>query len=133
MPEEAARVASIKTGVIELTDISMDAAPELEAAGFKTFVADYQTPMVMIHGAYDRRAAGMPVTDIRVRKAMAISIDREEIMKNFFYGKAGAAMPAFFQDTTPEILLLDWTPLHACVSSKRGLPEELKLGDEATF
>lgn len=107
IPEESTRVASVRTGAVDITDVGLDAAPELDAAGFKTFVVDYITPMIQLHGAYDK-ATSMPIGDIRVRKALAISINREDIMKNFFYGKAGPAMPPYLTETTMEIDVEYW-------------------------
>lgn len=92
MPEETTRVASLKTGIVDVIDVGMESALELEAAGFRTPKLSDLNTSFRIYGAYDPRAAGMPTANLKVRQAMSLAIDRAEILKTFFYGKA---TPAF--------------------------------------
>ncbi|MBM2824764.1 MAG: hypothetical protein HW402_428 [Dehalococcoidales bacterium] len=88
IPEEPTRVAMFKTGAVDIIDVGFEAAAELEASGFKTltFVADQAS--VFFVGPYDPRASGMPAADLRVRQALSLAVNGEEIRQTFFYGKA---------------------------------------------
>ncbi|MBI2957905.1 MAG: ABC transporter substrate-binding protein, partial [Chloroflexi bacterium] len=92
VPEEGTRVAMLKTGMIDVSEASTEAARGLTAAGFRPFTLDYQSSMVALYGAYLPEAAGMPIADIRVRQALSMAINRDEIIKTFFYGNAIPAM-----------------------------------------
>ncbi|MBM2825675.1 MAG: hypothetical protein HW402_1339 [Dehalococcoidales bacterium] len=87
IPEMATRVAMLKSGAVDATDIGLEEVAGLEAAGFKTIRGgDPQVPVVNILGAYEP-GAGI-VGDVRVRQALSLSINREEIAATFFHGKA---------------------------------------------
>ena len=97
VPEETTRVAMLKTGEVDLTDVEISAAADLEKAGtgFTTITRDLTTASVHFFGAYDEpRAAGMPTTDIRVRKALSLAIDRDSITAYMFSGQGQPAMAA---------------------------------------
>ncbi|MBI2958479.1 MAG: ABC transporter substrate-binding protein [Chloroflexi bacterium] len=108
MPEETTRVATVRTGVVDIAEINLDSVPQLEAAGFRTAAVDQTEIAVQLHGTYDSRAAKSAVADIRVRKALSISINREEIMSTFFRGKAGPPMPPYTTESTMEIDVSYW-------------------------
>jgi peptide/nickel transport system substrate-binding protein len=89
VPEAGTRIAMLKTGAIEACDIALSDVPGLESAGLKTMTADTIEPRLYLMGTYYPSAKGVqPTADIRVRKALNMAINREEINKNFFYGKA---------------------------------------------
>ncbi len=93
VPEESTRIAMLKTGAIDGLEIGIENARELETLGYKVYVTDEIPIIVQLHGTYDSRAAGMPTTDIRVRQALSLAINRDEIGKSFFSGKLGPPMP----------------------------------------
>lgn len=94
VPEQATMVAMLRTGAADIVEADLDGAVVLEKAGFGTFVADIIMITPQVHGATDPRAAGMPTADIRVRRALWMAINRDDIKNNFFYGKMGPPMPA---------------------------------------
>ncbi len=92
MPEEATRVASVKTGAIDLTDLDLEAAINMERAGFRLANGGDFGPNVCLHGAYQDGAG--PIGDLKVRQALSLAINRDEIAKSMFYGKGGPATMA---------------------------------------
>lgn len=108
MPEETTRIAAMKTGQLDITDISLDKAAALETAGFQTFPTGVIMPSLRLHGALDPRGVGLPVYDVRVRQALNMAINREDIMKNFLYGKGTPPMPPYYTETSPEIDVPYW-------------------------
>ncbi len=87
VPEEATRLAMLRTSATDITEASLEGGAALETLGFKTFVVDSAKPHIDLLGVYDKRAAGKPTSDIRVRKALNLAIDRDDLGKNFFMGK----------------------------------------------
>ncbi len=94
VPEETTQVAMLKTGGVDVVIIDLESAAELEGLGFTTKVTTIEQPLVNFYGAYDSRAAGMPTTDVRVRQALSLAINRQEIIDEFFRGKGGWPGPA---------------------------------------
>ncbi len=132
MPEEATRVAALKTGALDVTEIGLENSIELEKSGFRTVAIDVTTPSPQLHGAYDPRATGMPITDIRVRQALSLAINRDEIAESFFYGKAGPPMPPYLVETSPDIDVPYW--LDYCAKLYRyNTDEAIKLLKEAGY
>ena len=108
VPEQTTRVAMLKTGTVDAVDIDIESAVELERAGFRTFTTAIYTPTVMFIGVHDPRAAGMPMADIRVRQALSLAINRDEMGKAFFLGKLGPVMPAFLSESHADIDVPYW-------------------------
>lgn len=90
VPEVSTRTAMLKTGQVDVARISLDEVPEMTEAGFE-IAEDPQPTSVRIHlyGTY-RKEAG-PTGDVRVRRALNLAIDREEIVETLFHGKAKPA------------------------------------------
>ncbi|MBI2857180.1 MAG: ABC transporter substrate-binding protein [Chloroflexi bacterium] len=108
VPEETVRVAMLRTGDAEIADISNDNLAPLEASGFKTLQESFHAPMLHIHGIFYPEAKGMPLADVRVRKALSLSIPRDEINKTFFLGKSGPPLPSRIAMYVPEIDTARW-------------------------
>ncbi|MBI2958410.1 MAG: ABC transporter substrate-binding protein [Chloroflexi bacterium] len=88
MPEESTRVASLKTGAVDIIDVGLDASNELEKGGFRTPTLDVALPHIRVYGAYDAQASRLPIADARVRQALSLAINRDEIRSTVFFGKA---------------------------------------------
>ncbi len=93
MPEESTRIAALKTGQLDTVEIDLESSQELEAAGFTIAQTGESYAAVQFRGALDPRNAGKPTADVRVRKALQMAINAEEIRKSFFFGKAAEPMP----------------------------------------
>lgn len=108
MAEETTRVASLKTGAVDVIDADLQAGVDLERADYKTFVVNTVGPNLFLFGAYDTRCAGMPISDIRVREALSRAINGEEMRKTFWLGKASPPLPAFYLENTTDIDVPYW-------------------------
>ncbi len=108
IPEETTRVAVMKTGGVDMIDISIESATDLESGGFKTYPLGTFMPGVYISGVTDPRNAGNPVADIRVRQALSLAINRDEIRQSFFYGKAAPPPPPFTSPISTDIDVQYW-------------------------
>lgn len=106
-PEEGTRNATLRTGVVDIAELSLDNVPGLETAGLRAAAVNHTGIAVQLYGTADPRAT-TPVNDVRVRRALAISLDRGELMNTYFRGKAGLAMPPYTTDSTLEIDVPYW-------------------------
>jgi peptide/nickel transport system substrate-binding protein len=85
IPEENTRIAMLQTGEAEIIGASRERIPDLQARGFNVFVKERGSVM----GCYfHQQWEGHPVGDRRVRQALNLAINREEIVKFIFAGQA---------------------------------------------
>ncbi len=125
IPEGPTRVAMLKTGAADIVTIDLEDVSELERAGFKTANLVSEQVATRFHGSYAPEAAGMPITDIRVRKALLISINRDEIGQAFFYGKMGpGGLPMLSDENSGDVDISYWREYGAQLY--RYDPEEAK-------
>jgi peptide/nickel transport system substrate-binding protein len=103
IPDETTRVASLKTGAVDAIDAGIQSAAELVSTGFRTGVLDTAKPIINIFGVYDPKAVGMPTADIRVRQALSLAINRDELNKTLYYGQLGPPPPAFLSPTAADV------------------------------
>lgn len=90
VPEGSTRVAMLKTGQVDIADISLDDVKDLKAAGFN-IVNDPQPSSVRIHlyGSYYKNAG--PIGKLKVRKALNLAINRQELVDTLLYGQGKPA------------------------------------------
>jgi peptide/nickel transport system substrate-binding protein len=88
VPEEATRIAMLKTGEADLAAISISNVADTEKAGVR--VLRYPAgQMVIMSFYYDlENPQEYPVSDIRVREALSLAINREELGNVLFSGFA---------------------------------------------
>jgi peptide/nickel transport system substrate-binding protein len=83
--EESTRIAMIQTGEADIVSISRERVPDLQAMGLKVFVKERGSVM----GCYfHQQWEGHPVGDRRVRQALNLAINRDEIVQFIFAGQA---------------------------------------------
>lgn len=102
-PEEATRVAMLKTGAVQGIDLGFDNADALRQAGYSIESMNSSTPTVMLLGINDARNAGKPTANPKVREAISLAINRDEIRQTFFHGLAQQALPGGINLNSPDI------------------------------
>ena len=84
IPEESTRIAALKAGEVDVINLSRERVSEIEDAGF----AVYPRPGQAVIGFYfHQQWEDVPWNDVRVRKAMSIAINREDIVEFIFAGR----------------------------------------------
>jgi peptide/nickel transport system substrate-binding protein len=96
VPEEATRVAMLKTGEVDLAPISYDAVNSVKTSGLNVVTIPYSwTPNIRLGGLDEPKPARYkqdnPWIDKRVRQALNYAVDKDAIIKNIFYGLAKPA------------------------------------------
>jgi peptide/nickel transport system substrate-binding protein len=85
VPEESTRIAMIQTGEADIVGVSRERVAELEATGLKVFVKERGSVMgCYFHQQWD----DVPVADKRVRQALNLVINRDELVNFIFAGQA---------------------------------------------
>jgi len=100
IPEERTRVALLKNGEADIAPISVDTMKEIKAAGVEVVTIPLTTASrIQFWGTYLPESG--PFHDIRVRKALNLAINREELAQALF---PGAAQVAAFYPSDPKAL-----------------------------
>lgn len=89
MKDEAERLAALRAGRIHLSQVTQDSAKLLESAK-DIKIEGYQS---LDYGYIGVNVAKKPFDDIRVRQAIALAIDRQEIVSSVWEGQAVATGP----------------------------------------
>ena len=85
VPEESTRLAMLQTGEADIVSVSRERVPEFKGQGFNVFVKERGSVMgCYFHQQWDE----VPIADKRVRQAMNLAINREEIAQFIFAGQA---------------------------------------------
>ena len=135
VPEETTRIALLRRGEVDVTDISRDRVKELEKEGFPIHLRKDEA---LVHMWFVLGPDGWvaPMKDKRVREALNIAIDRNEIAQAIFGGRAEPAAIPFglswsFKDVgfkvTPE-MAYQYDPARAKkLLAEAGLPNGFAL------
>lgn len=89
MKDEAERLAALRAGRIHLSMVTQDSAKLLEGAKDIKIVG-YQS---LDYGYIGMNVAKKPFDDVRVRQAIALAVDRDEIVNAVWKGQAVASGP----------------------------------------
>jgi peptide/nickel transport system substrate-binding protein len=86
IPEESTRIAALKAGEVDVINLSRERVTEIENAGFRV----YPRPGQAVIGFYfHQQWEDVPWADVRVRKAMNLAINRDEIVE-FIFAERGS-------------------------------------------
>ena len=94
VPEESTRVAMVRTGEAAIASISPESLQEVEAAKLKVVsVPSTMQAIYQFWGMYRAENQKNPLADKRVREALSLAIDRQQIIDHVMYGQASWPMP----------------------------------------
>lgn len=90
IPEITTRIAMLRTGEADIAQISLDTVADVTAAGLGVISdPDRTSARIELQGTYYPNAG--PVGDIRVREALNVAVNRQEMVDTIFRGRAEAA------------------------------------------
>ncbi len=94
VPEQSTRLAMVRTGEASIASIGPDAIKEARAGGMKVVtVPGTMQAIYQFWGLYRPEAKGSPLTDVRVREALSLAIDRQQIVDHVMVGEARWPLP----------------------------------------
>jgi peptide/nickel transport system substrate-binding protein len=94
VPEESTRVAMVRTGEAAIGSIGPESMKEIKAAKLRAVtVPGTMQAVLQIYGAYRPEVKGTPITDVRVREALSLAINRQQLIDHVMDGQAHWPMP----------------------------------------
>jgi len=88
VPEETTRIALLRRGEVDITDVSRERVKELEREAFPIHVRREEAVLTMW---WILPRDGQPTKDKRVREALNLAVDRNEVAQSIFAGHADPA------------------------------------------
>ena len=94
VPEQSTRIAMVRTGEASIVAIGPDAIKEAQAGGMKIVtVPGTMQAVYQFWGTYRPEAKGSPLADQRVREALSLAIDRQQIIDHVMAKQARWPLP----------------------------------------
>jgi peptide/nickel transport system substrate-binding protein len=86
VPEDATRMFQLEKGEIDGTVSSLDSAVSAKAKGFDVLTGSLGLSQLNFIGQYMPEAKSSPLSDVRIRKALSLAINRQEIVDTLLGG-----------------------------------------------
>lgn len=81
VPQETARVGLLRQGRVQIIEVTPDGSKDVKAAGLDVRSSPGAVQIVtQIYGVYHNEWKGQPTADVRVRKALSLLINRQEVI-----------------------------------------------------
>src|SRR5258705_656345 len=94
VPEQSTRLAMVRTGEAAIASIGPEAVKEARAGGMKVVsVPGTMQAVYQFWGLYRPEAKSSPLNDVRVREALSLAIDRQQIIDHVMGKEARWPMP----------------------------------------
>ena len=94
VPEKSTRIAMVRTGEAGIASIGPEAIKEAQAGGMKVVsVPGTMQAVYQFWGLYRPEVKGSPLTDVRVREALSLAIDRQQIIDHVMAKQASWPLP----------------------------------------
>jgi peptide/nickel transport system substrate-binding protein len=94
VPETSTRIAMVRTGEAGIASIGPEAIKEAHAGGMKVVsVPGTMQAVYQFWGLYRPEVKGSPLTDVRVREALSLAIDRQQIIDHVMAKQASWPLP----------------------------------------
>ena len=133
IPEQSTRLAMVRTGEAAIASIGPDALKEVRAAGMKVVtVPGTMQAIYQFWGLYRPEAKGSPVTDVRVREALSLAIDRQQIIDHVMAKEARWPLPFTVYRYSIDVTIPRWDDWSK-TALRYDLPRAKKLLAEAGY
>jgi peptide/nickel transport system substrate-binding protein len=117
VPEETTRINMVQTGMIDGTQVGLERGISLKKEGASLITGQSVEALFNFFGAYRADGQSSPISDIRVRKALFLAIDRQSIIDSIYaglgslpkYGPRGSNLSTVF-DVSHSNLAQKWKP-----------------------
>lgn len=134
VPEETTRIALLKSGQIDVAAVSKDNIQEVRKAGFEVYSkSEAMVVDILLYG--QQREPGCLFSDVRVRKAIALSINRQEMVNRLLAGQ-GEPIGSLIGSWDPGYVKLDPYPYDPAqarslleAAGKVGAPVQIAAAD----
>ena len=109
VPEESTKLAMVHTGQSDIIDLVPESAPEVAASGAQlTVIEGVGMFIYQFWGLYWPEAQSRPVGDVRVRQAMSLAINRQDIIDYTLNGFGRPSMPFATFPTSVDVDVPRW-------------------------
>jgi peptide/nickel transport system substrate-binding protein len=133
IPEQSTRLAMVRTGEAAIASIGPDALKDVRAGGMKVVtVPGTMQAIYQFWGLYRPEAKGSPVTDVRVREALSLSIDRQQIIDHVMAKEARWPLPFTVYRYSIDVTIPRWEDWSK-TALRYDLPRAKKLLAEAGY
>jgi peptide/nickel transport system substrate-binding protein len=94
VPEQSTRLAMVRTGEAGIASIGPDGIKEARTGGMKIVsVPGTMQAIYQFWGTYRPEVKGQPLTDVRVREALSLAIDRQQLIDHVMAKEARWPLP----------------------------------------
>jgi peptide/nickel transport system substrate-binding protein len=110
VPEQSTRLAMVRTGEAAIGSINPEAIKEARAGGMKIVsVPGTMQAVFQFWGTYRPEVKGSPLADVRVRQALSLAIDRQQIIDHVMVGQARWPLPFTVFPYSIDVDIPRWT------------------------